>query len=209
MCFPESIHPHTWMKSCSQYIMNKLLTHGSESVTWPCRGRPSFTSKNCLYKVTKPTPRMPQNRLTSRKASEFPIQDWQRVQVFYTQTKRGMTGTCGNKKRSTSCWNKCHSHHKSRFWTSSVPNKLPTNPTSPEPVPNDYLFWASASVSEVLVSEREIRWRDSRLPTCQVTNESVWLCSTRSQTGTRSWVWRALTLSVWLTAVSLALLSHT
>jgi len=28
-------------------------------------------------------------------------------------------------------------HHKSHFWTSSVPNKLPTNPTSPEPVPND------------------------------------------------------------------------
>ncbi len=71
---------------------------------------------------------------------------------------------------------------------------LPTSPTSPEPVQNENLLWASVSVSEFLLSEREIRWRDPRLPTCQVTNESVWLCLTRSQTGTRSWVWRALTL---------------
>lgn len=71
-----------------------------------------------------------------------------------------MTGTCGNRNSSTSFWNKCHLHHKSCFWTSTVPNKLPTNPTSPEPVHNDDLFWASVNVSEFLLSEREIRWRD-------------------------------------------------
>ncbi len=135
---------------------------------------------------------MPQN--TSLKAAEFPIQDWQKVHACYTQTKWGMTRTCGNRNSSTSCWNKCHSHHQSCLWTSTVPNKLPTSPTSPEPVQNENLLWASVSVSEFLLSEREIRWRDPRLPTCQVTNESVWLCLTRSQTGTRSWVWRALTL---------------
>ncbi len=71
MSFPVSIHPHThsWTESNSQVCMNKLLTHVSESVSRPCGGRPSFTNKNCLCKVTEPTHRMPQN--TTLKAAKF------------------------------------------------------------------------------------------------------------------------------------------